>query len=217
MADQRHLLQSIQQQQLHKQQLYGGGGDKPNPDLYSSSEVKGNHTQRGPSASQIIAVITLVPLGGTLFLLAGLTLAGSFIGLALSTPLFLIFSPILVPAIAIVGLAVAGILVSGAFGITGLSSFSWLANFLRRTHLPEQAFRGVQQTTSQWTQKAREVGHTVSDKAHDISQAVQGKAHEVGHTKQTKAQEGGQHVQAKAQEVGQKAQDAGKTREVKVT
>ncbi|XP_061988563.1 oleosin H2-like [Rosa rugosa] len=227
MADQR---KQHQQQQFRgvgddqqSQQYYGGGGDQQNQQYQYSSDAKSLLPQHGPSASQVIAVITLVPLGGTLLLLAGLTLAGTFIGMALSTPLFVIFSPILVPAIATVGLAVAGILTSGAFGITGLSSFSWLANYLRRTHLPQQAIRGVQETSGQLTQKARDLSQTVSEKTQEAGQAVQGKAQEVDQAVQSKTQEEGQNVQSKAQEAGQKAQDTGRSheggraRDVKVT
>lgn len=88
--------------------------------------------RNGPSASQILAVVTLLPIGGILLSLAGITLAGSLIGLAVATPLLIIFSPILVPAVVTIGLAVAGIITSGAFGITALSSFSWIVNYMRK-------------------------------------------------------------------------------------
>ncbi|XP_050378178.1 LOW QUALITY PROTEIN: oleosin H2-like [Argentina anserina] len=204
--------------QTKQQQLHQYGGDQQ---IQYSSGAKSLLPQQGPSASQVIAVVTLVPLGGTLLLLTGLTLMGTFIGMALATPLFVIFSPILVPAIVTVGLAVAGILTSGAFGITGLSSFSWLASYLRRTRLPQQAIRGVQDTTGQ--QKARDMGQSVTEKAHDVDQAVHGKAHEVGQSVQGKADEVTQNVQSKAQEAEHKAHETGKThgggraRDVKVT
>ncbi|KAK7265652.1 hypothetical protein RJT34_33275 [Clitoria ternatea] len=83
-----------------------------------------------------IVLTTLVPFGATLLLLAALILTATVIGLTLATPLFLIFSPILLPAALVVGLAVAGFLTSGAFGITSLSSFAWLASYLRRSRLP---------------------------------------------------------------------------------
>ncbi|RWV83807.1 hypothetical protein BHE74_00031660 [Ensete ventricosum] len=79
-----------------------------------------------PSASQAPAVATLLPLGGGLLAFAGLTLLGSVIGLALLTPLLLLFSPVLVPATLLLVLTVAGFLTSGAFGLTGLSSVGYL-------------------------------------------------------------------------------------------
>ncbi|XP_004298983.1 PREDICTED: oleosin 16.4 kDa-like [Fragaria vesca subsp. vesca] len=199
---------------MRKQQQYVSGGHDQQSQY--SSDAKSLLPQNGPSASQIIAVVTLVPLGGTLLLLAGLTLAGTFIGMALSTPLFVIFSPILVPAIVTVGLAVAGILTSGAFGITGLSSFSWLANYLRRSRLPQQAIRGAQETTGQLTQKARDMGQSVTEKAQEAGQAVSGKAQEVGQAVQGKAEEVGQNVKSKAQDTG-RTHEGGRARDVKVT
>ncbi|CAA6673064.1 unnamed protein product [Spirodela intermedia] len=93
--------------------------------------VKGLMPEKGPSASQVLAVATLLPIGGVLLALSGATLAGTVIGLAVTAPLFIIFSPVLVPAAIVVTLAVTGFLASGAFTLTGLSSISWLVNYLR--------------------------------------------------------------------------------------
>ncbi|MBA0683427.1 hypothetical protein Goari_025087, partial [Gossypium aridum] len=86
--------------------------------------VRGDRTnyQSGPSTTQVLTVLTLLPIGGTLLALAGLTLTGTVIGLCVATPLFVIFSPVLLPAAIAVFMAVAGFLSSGAFGLTGLSS-----------------------------------------------------------------------------------------------
>lgn len=132
--------------------------------------------EKGPSTSQVLAVVTLFPLGGFLLLLAGLTLTGTLIGLTVATPLFVIFSPVLVPAALTIALAVTGFLTSGAFGITAISSFSWIVNYLRRVKdsWPEQAEhakRRVQDTAGHLGHRAREAGQT-----------IQGKAQEVGRT-----------------------------------
>ncbi|KAJ6970571.1 hypothetical protein NC653_034995 [Populus alba x Populus x berolinensis] len=74
---------------------------------------------------------SLLPVGGTLLFLAGLTLVGTLTGLAVATPLFVIFSPVLVPAALVIGLGVLGFLTSGAFGLTALSSLSWMASYIR--------------------------------------------------------------------------------------
>ncbi|KAJ9163780.1 hypothetical protein P3X46_023412 [Hevea brasiliensis] len=128
----------------------------------------------GPSTSQIIAVVTLLPLSGTLLFLAGITLTGTLIGLAITTPVFVVCSPVLVPAALVIGLAVVGFLASGAFGITALSSLSWMANYIRemRGKLPqqmEQAKRRLQETTGQ---KARELGQTV--RGQDVTRGQEG-------------------------------------------
>ncbi|XP_050225064.1 oleosin Cor a 15-like [Mercurialis annua] len=133
----------------------------------------GEHKGAGPSTSTILAVVTLLPLSGTLLFLAGVTLTGTMIGLAVTTPLFVICSPVLVPAAFVIGLAVTGFLASGAFGITALSSLSWMFNYLKmRGILPQrfdQAKRRVQETTGQLGQKAREMGQTVQGKAQEVT------------------------------------------------
>ncbi|GFP90754.1 oleosin 21.2 kDa [Phtheirospermum japonicum] len=124
--------------------------------------------EKGPSTSQVLAVVTLVPVGGVLLALAGLILTGTVISLAVAAPLFVIFSPILVPAALAVALAVTGILTSGAFGITALSSISWLLNYVRKVRgsFPEQLEhmgRRVQDTAGYMGQKTREAGQKAQD------------------------------------------------------
>ncbi|CAI0547150.1 unnamed protein product, partial [Linum tenue] len=79
------------------------------------------------------------PLGGFLLLVAGLVFAATLIGLAVATPVFVICSPVIVPAALAIGMAVMGFLTSGAFRITALS---WMANYICRTRVgavvPEQ-------------------------------------------------------------------------------
>ncbi|KAL3526393.1 hypothetical protein ACH5RR_011049 [Cinchona calisaya] len=161
MADRDRDRPQPHQLQVHPQYRpgYGEGGVKsllPQP-------------QRGPTTSQVLAVVTLLPVGGTLLCLAGLTLAGTLIGLALTTPLFVICSPVLVPAVVLFGLAVTGFLSSGAFGLTGLSSLSWVLNSFRQK-APEQmdyAKRLMQEATMQLGQKTKEVGEKIQTKAQE--------------------------------------------------
>lgn len=84
--------------------------------------------EKGPSKSQIFAIVTGVPIGGFFLFLAGLILTGTLIGLALAIPVFIIFSPVIVPAALTLAAAVCGFLTSGAFGITALSALTWLLN-----------------------------------------------------------------------------------------
>lgn len=126
----------------------------------------------GPSATQVLAVVTLLPVGGTLLGLAGLTLVGSLIGLAVATPLFVIFSPVLVPAALTIGLAVTAFLASGAFGLTALSSLTYVVNYLRQVtrSVPEQldhAKRRMQDLAMFTGQKTKEVGQTIQHKAQE--------------------------------------------------
>ncbi|XP_073121357.1 oleosin H2-like [Henckelia pumila] len=122
--------------------------------------------EKGPSTSQVLAVITLVPVAAVLLCLAGITLAATLLGLAVATPLFIIFSPILLPAVLTIAFAVVGFLTSGAFGITALSSVTWLISYFRRMRgsFPEQmehARRRVQET----------VGLTGGQKAKDVTRS----------------------------------------------
>ncbi|RLN39402.1 hypothetical protein C2845_PM01G31490 [Panicum miliaceum] len=104
-----------------------GGGGRP-----VGEQVKGMIHDKSPTASQALTVATLFPLGGLLLVLSGLALAASVVGLAVATPVFLIFSPVLVPAALLIGMAVTGFLTSGALGLGGLSSLSCLANTARQ-------------------------------------------------------------------------------------
>ncbi|KAH7528418.1 oleosin H2 [Ziziphus jujuba] len=144
-----------------------------------------HRSDEGPSASQIVAVLTLLPVGATLVFLAGLTLTGTVLGLAVSTPLFVVFSPVLVPAALVIGLAVTGFLTSGAFGITAVSALTWLANHLRErvrggdgAGLTAQAKRRMQETAGYLGQKTKEAGQTIQTTAQQ--QEASGRSQETG-------------------------------------
>ncbi|KAK2989731.1 hypothetical protein RJ640_030224 [Escallonia rubra] len=124
----------------------------------------------GPSTSKVLAVVTLLPIGGVLLVLAALTFTGTLIGLALATPVFVLFSPVLVPAALTLGLAVTGFLTSGAFGITALSSLSWIVNFARRamgdgivTEPIDYTRRRAADTAGFMGQKAKEAGQRTQE------------------------------------------------------
>ncbi|CAH1420624.1 unnamed protein product [Lactuca virosa] len=138
--------------------------------------------QQGPSKGKILAVMALLPVGGVLLGLAGLTLVGTLIGLALATPVFIIFSPVIVPAALIIGLAVTGILTSGTFGLTGLTSLSFLVNRLRQTmgSVPEQIDYAKQ--------RIEDLAVYAGQKTEEVGQTIQSKAHEIGPDDQTQAQ-----------------------------
>ncbi|XP_047319268.1 oleosin 18.2 kDa-like [Impatiens glandulifera] len=124
----------------------------------------------GPSASKVLAVITLLPIGGSLLGLAGMTLVGTLISLAVVTPIFLICSPVLVPAAFAVALSVFAFLTSGAIGLTGISSLSWALQSVRQATgtMPnqlEETKKRVQEMAVQMGQKTKEVGQTIETKA----------------------------------------------------
>ncbi|KAF8010946.1 hypothetical protein BT93_J1547 [Corymbia citriodora subsp. variegata] len=162
--DRPHQIQVHPQHQVLPQSRYNTG-------LGS----KGYTTEGGPSAGKVLAVMAMLPAGGILLGLAGITFVGTIIGLCLTTPLFIIFSPVLVPAALVVGLAVTGFLTSGAFGLTALSSLSRVANYIRQAtgtspeQMADHAKRRFADTAGYVGQKTKEVG-----------QQIQGKAQEVG-------------------------------------
>ncbi|CAI9280426.1 unnamed protein product [Lactuca saligna] len=159
----------------HQQQHYGY---QQHQQHHPTDTYKGRFQQNGSqSTSKVLAVLTLFPIGGICLLLAGLTLTGTLIGLAVATPLFVIFSPILVPAALTIGLAVTGFLASGAFGITALSSLTYIVNYFRRmsgggvgggasTQDPlDYAKRRAQDTAGYVGQKMKDVGQRTQEAA----------------------------------------------------
>lgn len=149
---------------------YEGGA---NPPRRYEGGVKTLFPERGPSTTQILAILAGIPIGGTLLLLAGLSFIGTLIGLAIATPVFILFSPVLVPAAITIGLAVAGILTSGACGLTGLMSFSWVINYIRQVHgtVPEQL------DSAKW--RMADMADYVGQKTKDAGQEIQTKAQDV--------------------------------------
>jgi hypothetical protein len=125
--------------------------------------------ENGPTAGQVIAVLAGLPVGGTLLALSGFTLMLTLIGLAVATPLFVIFSPVIVPAMVVIGMAVGAILTSGALGITGLSSLSWVASYVRQVTggCPmDEAKRKVVDVTDYVGQKTKDLGQGIQNTAH---------------------------------------------------
>ncbi|XP_023000700.1 oleosin 16.4 kDa-like [Cucurbita maxima] len=126
--------------------------------------------QTSLSTSKLFALLTLLPIGAFLLFLAGISFIGTVVGLAITSPLFLIFSPILLPAAFVITVAVAGFLTSGAFGVTALSSVSWMANYLRRSRVPfqlDQAKQWVREAAAQAAQTAEEASQAIQTKAQD--------------------------------------------------
>lgn len=84
---------------------------------------------------QIAKAATAVTAGGSLLVLSSLTLVGTVIALTVATPLLVIFSPILVPALITVALLITGFLSSGGFGIAAITVFSWISSKKQRKSL----------------------------------------------------------------------------------
>ncbi|CAL9042129.1 unnamed protein product [Musa banksii] len=128
--------------------------------------------EKGPTATQALTVAIMFPLGGLLLTLAGLTLTGSVIGLVVLAPVFLLCSPVLVPAALLMALAVTGFLASGAFGLTGLSSLGYTLKQARGVvqRAPEQIDYGkrrMAEAAGQMGQKTKDVGQAVQSRAEE--------------------------------------------------
>nr|GEW33871.1 hypothetical protein [Tanacetum cinerariifolium] len=83
-------------------------------------------TSGGPLAHQIAKAATSATAGGMLLVLSGLTLAGTIISLIVATPLLVIFSPVLVPAVITMFLLATGFLTSGGFGVAAATVLMWM-------------------------------------------------------------------------------------------
>ena len=87
-------------------------------------------------AQQVVRAATAATAGGSLLILSGLILAATVIALTIATPLFLIFSPVLVPAVITVALIFMGFLASGGFGIAAVTVLSWIYRYVTGKHPP---------------------------------------------------------------------------------
>ncbi|KAL3636640.1 hypothetical protein CASFOL_018939 [Castilleja foliolosa] len=163
--------------QIHQTHLY------PQSQHRYEGGMKDILPRKGPSTSQILAMVTLIPVGGSLLGLAGIILAGTLTALALATPLFLICSPVLVPAAILLIGAVTGFLTSGAFGLTGLSSFSWLFNSFRQATGQgpmEYGRQTVREGIMQAGEKTKQVGEMVGEKTKQTGEGIKTKAGQEG-------------------------------------
>lgn len=98
------------------------GRDRDQYGQYRDQYGRGDYSK----SRQIAKAATAVTAGGSLLVLSSLTLVGTVIALTVATPLLVIFSPILVPALITVALIVTGFLSSGGFGIAAITVFSWI-------------------------------------------------------------------------------------------
>ncbi|KAH7557332.1 hypothetical protein ACOSP7_026999 [Xanthoceras sorbifolium] len=89
-----------------------------------------------PRSRQMVKAATAVTAGGSLLVLSGLTLAGTVIALTIATPLLVIFSPVLVPAVITVALLTLGFLASGSFGVAAITVLSWIYRYVTGKHPP---------------------------------------------------------------------------------
>ncbi|CAI0456227.1 unnamed protein product [Linum tenue] len=160
--------------QQHRFDAYGGGG------RYGGGLKGDPHQRTGPSPSKVLAVVTMLPVGGTLLALAGIILFGTLIGLAVATPVFIICSPVIVPAALLVAFAVTAFLTSGLAGATGLTALSWFAMYLRQAvrAIVPQASQAVPETMEQAKRRMQDAAGYAGQKTKEVGQEIQRKAQE---------------------------------------
>lgn len=120
--------------------------------------------QQQPRSHQVVKAATAVTAGGSMLVLSGLILAGTVIALTIATPLFVIFSPVLVPAVITLGLIITGFLASGGFGVAAITVLSWIYRYVTGKHPP--GADQLDQARHKLASKAREM----KDKAEQFGQ-----------------------------------------------
>ncbi|KAJ4837501.1 hypothetical protein Tsubulata_009940 [Turnera subulata] len=110
---------------------------------------------QAPRSHQVVKAATAATAGGSLLVLSGLTLAGTVILLTIATPLLVIFSPVLVPAVITVALIIMGFLSSGGFGVAAITVLTWIYRYVsgRRPPMADQ----LDQARQKLAGKAREM------------------------------------------------------------
>lgn len=119
-----------------------------------------------------VRFLTAAGIGTSLLVMSGLLLTGTVIALVMATPVLVIFSPILVPVGIVALLTVAGLVVSGGFGVAAVSALAWIYNYVAGKHPV-----GADQLDSARTTIARKA-KAVKEKAKGYGHFVQSRAHE---------------------------------------
>ncbi|KAH8513128.1 hypothetical protein H0E87_006428 [Populus deltoides] len=97
---------------------------------------KSKRPRQQPRSHQVVKATTAVTTGGSLLVASSLTFTATVILLTVATPLLVIFSPVIVPAVITVYLLLMGFLASGGFGVTGIAVMSWIYRYVTGRHPP---------------------------------------------------------------------------------
>ncbi|KAK7282949.1 hypothetical protein RIF29_12094 [Crotalaria pallida] len=137
--------------------------DQTRTGTYGSSYDNTVNNNNNSTTRQTIKFLTAATIGVSLMLLSGLILTGTVIGLAIATPLLVLFSPILVPAAFVLFLAASGFLFSGGCGVAAVAALSWIYNYVAGKH-PVGADK-LDYAKGMIADKARDVKNTAKDYA----------------------------------------------------
>ncbi|MCO5598102.1 hypothetical protein L7F22_052193 [Adiantum nelumboides] len=115
------------------------------------------------------------PLGWLGILAGGAILATiTVVSLVVLTPVFIFFSPILVPLGFVLFLCAAGLLTAGGAALATITAISWVYKYFKGRHPPgaervDYAMRQLQETAEQVKHKARDMGGQVQSKAQEAA------------------------------------------------
>ena len=95
---------------------------------------KHNKKSRRPSFKSVLTSILATQAAIFLLLLAGVSLAGTAVAFIASMPLFVVFSPILVPAGVATGLLATGLAAAGSSGAMAVSLILWVFKYTNKIY-----------------------------------------------------------------------------------
>lgn len=116
-----------------------------------------------PFLKQVVRLITATTFGAALLGLSAVILTGTVVSLILATPVLVIFSPILVPAAALLFLITVGFLFSGGCVAAAIASLRWTYNYVTGKNLSGADQLEVTDTEG----KAEEYGQSVQHEAQE--------------------------------------------------
>ncbi|EOA28612.1 hypothetical protein CARUB_v10024833mg [Capsella rubella] len=126
-----------------------------------------NLHESAPSTRQVVRFLTAATIGLSLLVLSGLTLTGTVIGLIVATPLMVLFSPVLVPAMITLVLLTAGFFFSGGCGVAAATALTWIYRYVTGKH-PMGADK-VDYARMRISEKAKELGHFAHPLTHQTT------------------------------------------------
>ncbi|XP_022736886.1 oleosin 1-like [Durio zibethinus] len=133
---------------------------------YGQQQEQEHQRNSRPRSQKVMKTAAAVTAGGSLLVLSGLTLATTVIGLTIVTPLFIIFSPVLVPSVIAAALLVTGFVASGGFSVAAIFVLSWIYRYLTGRNPPGVA--QLEYALMKLASKAREI----KDKAEELTGAA---------------------------------------------
>ncbi|XP_021738830.1 oleosin 16 kDa [Chenopodium quinoa] len=159
----------------------------------SSYEQQRQHQQHhhpiSPTTRQTVKFLTASTIGTVLLVLSGLTLTGTVLALVLATPVLVLFSPILVPALITIFLIASGFVFSGGCGVAALSALSWIYQYTTGKHPPgadklDSARMRIGNAAWEVKEKAKENLQYVQHKAQEATTTSSTTDHNTYHTSQ---------------------------------